>query len=228
MIKSLHHFEKVRIGVDEVGRGAIAGPLVVCALYHPDPRKLIRMGARDSKDTSRQQRRDFFTKLARNGKAVISIQVADPAWINLAGVNTSEAQKVVSSVYGLIYRLDVPMSKVTILGDGDKHYENFPLEIEAVFKAKADSVEPLVMAASMVAKFVHDDLLDVIASKYPDWGFESHRGYASPTHIEKLYDNGLLPVHRTRAASKSVFKYAIKRDLRPPSWLEKGSVTVNE
>lgn len=222
MIKLPHLSEKIKIGIDEVGRGAIAGPLVICALYHPDPRKLIRMGAKDSKDSSRSERKQFFTKLSRNGQAVISLQVADPAWINLAGVNTSEAQKVVSAVYNLTYRLNVPLSKITILGDGDKNYENFPQEIESVFKAKADSVEPLVMAASMVAKFAHDDFLDSISEKYPDWGFESHRGYASPYHIQMLYDYGLLPVHRTRAASKSVFKYAIKRSLRPPSWLEKG------
>jgi ribonuclease HII len=224
MIKLPHPSSKISIGIDEVGRGAIAGPLVVCALYHPDPRKLIPMGAKDSKDSTKEQRKNFFVKLTRNGQAVMAVQTAEVDWINQAGVNTSEAQKVVSCIYELVNRLEVPMTKVIVLGDGDKEYGNFPLDVEASFRAKADTVEPLVMAASMVAKFLHDDLLDQIALQYPDWKFESHRGYASPHHIQMLYDYGLLPVHRTRAASKSVFKYAIKRSLQPPSWLNKGSL----
>lgn len=219
--------EKIKIGVDEAGRGAISGPLVVCALHHPDPTKLLRMGARDSKTTDRDDRRAFMKKLQRDGQAVISVQVADSDWINAAGVNTAEAQKVMAAMTEIVSRLSIPLERALLLGDGDKNYPNLPRELENIFRPKADAIEPLIMAASMVAKFVHDDLVDKIAAEYPDWGFESHRGYASPFHIEQLYKNGLLPIHRVRAASKTVFKYAAKRSVTQPDWLQKQKVRPN-
>jgi ribonuclease HII len=213
--------EKTKIGVDEAGRGAIAGPLVVCAVYHPDPGKLLRMGARDSKTTDRDTRRSFFKKFQRDSRGVCAVAVADSDWINQAGVNTAEAQKVMASVTEISSMLEIPLEQIMLLGDGDKNYPNLPEVLENIFRPKADSIEPLIMAASMIAKFVHDDLADAIAAKYPGWGFESHRGYSSPFHVEMLYNQGLLPVHRTRAASKSVLNSVMKRSLKQPEWLQK-------
>lgn len=213
--------EKIKIGVDEAGRGAIAGPLVVCAVYHPDPGRLLRMGARDSKTTDREERRKFFQRFERDGQGVFSVQVADADWINAAGVNTAEAQKVLAAITEITNRLGISIEQTVLLGDGDKAYPNLPRELENHFKPKADSIEPLIMAASMIAKFTHDDLVDRIAELNADWGFETHRGYPSPQHIEMLYIHGLLPIHRVRAASKTVFKFTSKRSIPQPDWLKK-------
>ncbi len=173
-----------RVGIDEVGRGCWAGPLVAGAVILGQP----IAGLKDSKLLSKKQRE----RLA----AEIQIQALA---IGLGWVSADEIDQ-----YGLTTAVRLAMRRALeqvqvaydeIIIDGNLNFLSDNPKARAVIKA--DASVPAVSAASIVAKVARDKFMAEIVSQYADYGFDKHVGYGTALHLEKLKLHGVSALHRT-------------------------------
>lgn len=209
------------IGCDDAGRGGIAGPLVIATVFHPDPKYLQHIGATDSKNTDEAARALFLKKLVNDGRGRWGYAAAEADWINKLSLDSAEAQCVQRAFQDLALKLPgLSYPQLRLLVDGDKSFPNLPRELEVKYLPKGDAYVPVIAAASMVARALHDELMNKLAECYPGWGLERHKGYISDQHMEMLYKHGLQPFHRKRSAKTAICTYALKRRLLPPEWVK--------
>ena len=171
------------VGVDEVGRGAVAGPLTVAAVALPLHEKLL--GLDDSKRLSPQRREDLAGHIRRVASAVSIVHI--PAQeIDLMGMSLCLKAAVSRALLGIGRDPD------SVLLDGN------PLRVHPRERAivKGDSSQACIAAASIVAKVTRDSYMVELDKEYPGFGFAASKGYASPEHIEAIRIQGLTPVHR--------------------------------
>jgi ribonuclease HII len=171
-------------GVDEAGRGALAGPLVAAAVILPAEFDLD--GIRDSKQLSALQRARCYARIVRDGVAV-SVCRAMPSRIDRRGLHRSNIWLLRRAVLGLQLPPDY------VLTDG------FPvprLGVPSLSIKKGDAVTASVAAASIVAKVTRDRIMDRYHRRFPAYGFDHHRGYGTAEHLEVLSRIGPSPIHR--------------------------------
>lgn len=179
------------IGSDEVGWGAVAGPLyVVGAAVEKDWRF---PGLKDSKKyASKEERADFFESLvgALRGRWALAIYSADQ--IDQLGAQHCLVEAHTRVLQELIAK--TPKSVLDrVIVDGTLH---LPKVREAVALPKADANFPAVSAASVLAKVLRDDAMVALARSFPAYGFENNVGYGTPVHIRAIKKYGLCPAHR--------------------------------
>jgi ribonuclease HII len=170
-------------GADEAGRGAAAGPLVAAAVVLPDGFDLE--GIRDSKLLTRLQREAAFERIVDG--ASYAVAKAEPAVIDRRGLHRTN----LALLRRAVKRLDPEPDYV--LTDG------FPvpsLPWPSLGVKKGDAVTASVAAASIVAKVTRDRIMDRLHRRYPTFGFDHNRGYATPEHLEILDQEGPCAVHR--------------------------------
>ena len=163
-------------GIDEAGRGALAGPLLLasCKLFEDIP------GLRDSKALSEAKREELFQKIIQ--KSQYQILYFEAKEIDELGLSYCLRTGLLS-----IKR----MQKGSLLFDG-----NTDFKAGVATLIKADSKVPCVMAASIIAKVSRDKLMRAWEAKYPNYGFSSHKGYGSAAHKKALLSLGPCPLHR--------------------------------
>ncbi len=191
MSRDLARFERtlraqgfVRVaGVDEAGRGALAGPLVAAAVVLPGGFGLD--GIRDSKQLSPAQRRDAFARIA-SGAAVAVVQVT-PAAIDVRGLHRCNIALLRKAACELDPEPDY------VLSDGFAP-PRMPFPTLAI--KKGDTVSASVAAASIMAKVTRDRIMDRLHRRYPAFGFDHNRGYGTPGHLDALERLGPTDVHR--------------------------------
>jgi ribonuclease HII len=170
------------VGVDEVGRGAWAGPLLVCAVRLKAPIE----GLKDSKQLSYKKRVQLAVVIKNQadvGYGWISANEIDDIGLSAAlKLATTKALEDINYLVG-----------EELIIDGNV---NFVPDIQAKVLAKADNLIPAVSAASIVAKVTRDELMHDLAKKYPQYGFEKHVGYGTKTHRLAIKAYGLCPEHR--------------------------------
>jgi ribonuclease HII len=178
------------VGVDEVGRGCLAGPVVAAAVScdSDDLQRLAeRVVIRDSKKmTSSQRVRSAIEirKVAKVGLGVIEVPVINEVNILEATfLAMREAIKDLGSGEEGFY-----------LVDGNRPIKGLLYQQRTI--VKGDATEPLIACASIVAKVYRDDLMKRLALEYPDYGWEINMGYGTALHIEKIRQKGLTPEHR--------------------------------
>lgn len=184
------------IGVDEVGLGAWAGPLVVCAFAAPDEAWRVP-GLNDSKKLSKKAREAIAKPLMRdmvNRFVLVSIDAVD---IDDMGIGKALPLAMERAILRLIARVGVP-DRVIVDGE-DKGFAG------AEYYPKADGTYPCVMAASVVAKVYRDDRMADLATDYPLYDFEGHVGYGTPRHLAAMQAHGLTPYHRRSYAPMQPF-----------------------
>lgn len=174
------------IGVDEVGRGCLAGPLLVVAAKQIGP---LPKGLKDSKLLSRRQRQSIYQLLTAN------CQFGE-GWVKTSEIDKHGLAKALR--LGVTRSLRSLGAKVEeqIVIDGKMNYapEKF---IKAKCVVDADDLVPIVSAASIYAKVKRDAFMIELAKRYPAYGFENHVGYGTSAHIAALHSNGLIKfVHR--------------------------------
>lgn len=215
-------------GVDDAGRGSLAGPLVICALYHPDPDYVRAIGATDSKETSFEQRARFIYKLKRDGRGLLGFAAAEAELINTVGTLNTEHQVMRSAIDQLTCLLGIESERLHLKIDGSTRVKGLDPQLQVEYLPKGDSYEPLIAGASMVARSLLDTLLKKLDAQYPDWGFSRHHGYYTEEHIQMLLKHGPQPFHRLRAAKTAVLNHVLKHRLPQPAWLSQTGVPSGE
>ena len=178
----------VVIGIDEVGRGALAGPVASGAFFlTAELLEGMPKDLRDSKLVPEPKRASLAHEVANWGEARVGLSPAE--FIDKRGIMAALKTAVVQTLE------DIKYSNPVILLDGS-HNVLADLDIEVVMKTKADRDCGSVAAAAISAKVARDSLMVELAKIYPGYGFEENKGYASQKHIESIQSVGPSPEHR--------------------------------
>jgi len=194
------HAEGFRLvaGADEAGRGALAGPLVAAAVILPEPFDV--KGLADSKMLTPRQRDLWFDRI-RAEAVCISVSRAFPRRIDRRGLHVSNLALLRAAVKGLETCPDF------VLTDGF-HPAGIGLPVLSI--KKGDEVTASVAAASIIAKVTRDRIMDRYHRRYPQYGFDQHKGYGTAGHRAAIADLGPCPIHRL--SFKGMTMYARDRD----------------
>ncbi|MEM1397864.1 MAG: ribonuclease HII [Pseudomonadota bacterium] len=175
-------------GVDEAGRGPLAGPVVAAAIVLN--RERAPQGIRDSKllsETERERLFDEIVKTAHVGIASVPPSIIDD--LNIRGATLRAMSEAIAS-------LAIIPSAVLTDGRDQPTDRNtgLPFSGEAIIKGDQKSVS--VAAASIVAKVTRDRMMVQLAERLPEYGFEKHKGYPTAAHLRALAEHGPTPFHR--------------------------------
>jgi ribonuclease HII len=173
-------------GVDEVGRGALFGPVVAAAVILPRSlASLAKAGLTDSKQLAREDRERLDKKIRRMALAV-SIAAVDAETIDRVNIYQATRMAMLLAVQGLSVEPDHLLI--------DAMYIDHPCPQTKLFYG--DSLSLSIAAASVVAKVHRDGLLRQLDELYPQYGLASHKGYATPEHRKALREHGPCALHR--------------------------------
>lgn len=180
------------LGIDEVGRGPLAGPLVVGAVILPAEEKEWFKELKDSKKLTAKKRENL-------SEVIVAEAAAGLGWVSnveLDEVGISEALRLATRrAVKAVQSLHTPFSQIVI--DGKVNFlKGTPLEEYVSTLIKADDLVREVSAASIVAKVARDKYMCSVASKYPEYGFEKHVGYGTAAHRKAINEYGVCPEHR--------------------------------
>lgn len=171
-------------GVDEAGRGPLAGPVVACAVILPPG--LVIEGVNDSKKLSEKRRNELAARIKSEALAC-AFGIVDVAIIEEINILQASLSAMKIAVEGLN-----PAPQMALV-DGNK----LPaLSCKAVCVEKGDSASHLIAAASILAKVERDAIMQELHEKYPVYGFDKHKGYGTKAHRDAILEHGLCPQHR--------------------------------
>ncbi len=178
-------------GIDEAGRGACAGPLVVAAVVL-DPRKLSGLsGVADSKTLTAAAREEAYTEVMRTALSWHRV-IIPAAEIDACGLHVCNIAGMRRALAGLSVRPGY------VLTDG---FAVRGLGVPALAMWKGDEVAACVAAASIVAKVTRDAIMTGLSEQYPAYGFARHKGYSTRSHMRALAQHGPCPEHRASFAN---------------------------
>ncbi|WP_283678755.1 ribonuclease HII [Lentilactobacillus sp. Marseille-Q4993] len=177
-------------GVDEVGRGPLAGPVVSCAVILPSDFDLIDVN--DSKQVSHKKRLELAPRI-KNEAISVSFGVVDNNIIDKVNIYQATRIAMKQAVEGLSVTPD------EIIVDA----MNIDTSIPQIDMVKADAKSISVSAASICAKVYRDELMAEYAKMYPGYGFEQNAGYGTKAHLDGLKTVGVCPIHRKTFAPVS-------------------------
>lgn len=191
---------RLTAGVDEAGRGPLAGPVVVAAvildpLHTPD-------GLNDSKRLSEKQREGLFPQIQEQALAwsVVEVGVDEIDELNILQATLLGMQRAVGSL---------SPAPLLALIDGNRAPA---LQCEVRTIVQGDRLEPAISAASILAKVTRDRLMEDFHRRFPCYGFDRHKGYPTAEHLRLLVENGPCAIHRKSFAP---VRHALQRELLP-------------
>lgn len=170
-------------GIDEVGRGPLAGPVVAAAVILKD--ECYIPGLTDSKKLSAIMRDKYYELITENAQA-IGIGIVAPKVID--EINIYEATKL--AMKDAIEKLTIQPNYLLL----DAMKLDLPISQESIIKGDAKSVS--IAASSVIAKVTRDQIMLDIANQYPEYGFDQHMGYGTKLHLEALKTHGVTEHHR--------------------------------
>lgn len=172
-------------GIDEAGRGPLAGPVVTAAVVLPEGYELA--GLTDSKQLTAKKREKLFEQLMADERVQKSIAAATAAEIDELNILRATHHAMARAAQGL------PLSADFALIDG-LPVPNFPLPSRSIVKGDSRSLS--IAAASILAKVTRDRLMVELDAQYPAYGFAKHAGYGTAAHLTALREHGPCPEHR--------------------------------
>lgn len=175
---------EVVAGVDEAGRGPLAGPVSVAAVILPHDLYLPKIN--DSKKLSAKVRDELYDEIMAKAVAVKTALI-DAKTIDRVNIYQATINGMYESIFGLA------KEPQAVLIDAVK-LDNLPMVSESIIKGDAKSAS--IAAASIIAKVNRDRLMDEYDKEYPQYGFAQHKGYGTAQHIEALQKYGPCPLHR--------------------------------
>lgn len=188
----LEHEERLRAagvsliaGIDEAGRGPLAGPVVAAAVVLPA--SFAHRKLHDSKQLAPALREEIFAELTADPRMCWSWAAAEPAEIDRINILRATHEAMRRALAGLAQRAD------HALIDG-LPVRPFPIAHTAL--VRGDGISLSIAAASVLAKVTRDRLMDAADAEFPNYGFARHRGYATREHLAMLQRHGPCPLHR--------------------------------
>jgi len=192
-------------GVDEVGKGSWAGPLVVCAAVVRTDVAVDDLVARDSKALSEKRREAIFDTVATQC-AHWALGIVTAGECDRLGMSNAQRLATKRAVMGLGVGVDA------VVADGKWDFVS-PLVPRVVMRVKADSISASVAAASVLAKVSRDRMMRELSIEHQHWNFEGNKGYPCPKHREGLHAHGASPIHRVSWAFMGNLGLAPSADL---------------
>ena len=173
------------VGVDEVGRGPLAGPVVCCAVIMPLGEEDIIVGVDDSKKVSAKKREALAEEIQRRAISCVVKEIS-PQEIDEINILNAVKKCMKQCVAALSPRPDVLLVDAV----------NCEFGVPSKPLIKGDAKSYVIGAASIVAKVYRDKLMDEYAALYPAYGFERNKGYGTKEHIQAIREVGPCPLHR--------------------------------
>ncbi len=179
-------------GVDEVGRGPLAGPVVCAAVIMPlDSEKLV-VGVDDSKKLSEKKREQLAEEIKKCALAYTIVEIDEKT---IDEINILEATKL-----GMKKAIeDLALTPDVVLTDGNMTIDISHKQHSVIH---GDALSYSIGAASIIAKVYRDNLMDEYAKTYPQYAFEKNKGYGTAAHIQGIKEYGLCPIHRRTFTKK--------------------------
>jgi len=200
--------DEVVAGVDEAGRGPLAGPVVVAAvILHPRRRP---RGLADSKVLSEAQRETLAPRIRASALAwaVVAVDIDEIERLNILGATLIGMTRALTAL---------AIAPTLALIDGNRLPKTLPCTARAIIDG--DASEPAISAASILAKTTRDQIMRELCPRHPGYGFSQHKGYATPEHLDALERLGPCPLHRVGFAP-------VRRLLAPELFPSSGSLAT--
>jgi ribonuclease HII len=177
-------------GIDEAGRGPLAGPVVAAAIVFPrwfSPDGSVLEKVNDSKRLTATER-EMLAPAIRNAAAFWAVAIVEPETIDRINILQATMLAMNQAVASL------PMIPELLLVDGNRFRSDLPIPYKTI--VKGDAMVFSIAAASVLAKTHRDKLMVAYAGEYPQYGFERHVGYGTKMHVEAIRKHGRCPIHR--------------------------------
>lgn len=171
-------------GVDEVGRGALAGPILAAAVIL-DRKKIVIEGLKDSKKLTPANRKKIFRKIL-NSCLSWSVAKVSPQQIDEISLKNANILVIKNAIIGLKIKPDIVITD----------FISFDLDIPVIPLVNGDEICASVAAASVIAKVIRDKIMLKLSRCYPHYGFEINKGYGTRDHLKSLREHGPCVVHR--------------------------------
>jgi len=181
------------VGIDEAGRGPLAGPMAVGIVVIKKGISIDFSGIRDSKKLSEKKRDEWFKKMVQLKKEGIidyTVVLTSPVNIDIKGLSFALSNSIENGLKDLC----IEPENAHIFLDGGLHAPQEYIHQEIIIKG--DEKVPVISLASIVAKVTRDKYMIKISKKYPQYGFEIHKGYGTLFHRVSIKKYGISPVHR--------------------------------
>lgn len=189
-LKTLMEYEELyrdRIhiaGIDEAGRGPLAGPVVAAAVVLPKDAVILYLN--DSKKVSEKKRESLYEEIIEKAVAV-GVGIVPPSVIDEINILQATYLAMKKAIEELEIKPDILLNDAVTIPD---------ILIEQVPIIKGDAKSVSIAAASIIAKVTRDRMMRGYDQLYPDYGFASHKGYGTKVHIEAIKAHGICPIHR--------------------------------
>ncbi|ONI45768.1 ribonuclease HII [Candidatus Epulonipiscioides gigas] len=176
------------VGVDEAGRGSLAGDVVAAAVILPTDCSII--GLNDSKKLSEKKRETLYEQILEQA---LSIGIGKVSAKNIDKINILQATLLAmrKAVYNIHIPFELPIGLVIV--DGDK---SIPINLPQQTIVKGDAKSASIAAASIIAKVTRDRSMRKLDELHPEYGFAKHKGYATKEHYEAIKKFGIIDAHR--------------------------------
>ena len=185
MLKQFYHLQSIEAGLDEVGRGCLAGPVVAAAVILP--KDYTNPLLNDSKQLSRLERERLRVDIEREA---LSWEIAEASTEEIDRLNIAKASFL--AMHRAVEQLTIQPEHLLV--DGNR-FVPYPM-IPHTCIVKGDSLYASIAAASILAKTYRDELMEQLARDYPMYGWEQNVGYPTPKHRRALLEYGTTPWHR--------------------------------
>ena len=171
-------------GIDEAGRGPLAGPVVAAAVILPKDARILYVN--DSKQLSEKKREELYDVIMKEAVSV-GVGIASPARIDEINILQADYEAMREAVSKLNPAPDILLNDAVIIPQ---------LEMKQISIIKGDAKSLSIASASIIAKVTRDRMMYEYDKLYPEYGFASNKGYGSQAHIEALKQYGPCPIHR--------------------------------
>jgi ribonuclease HII len=172
-------------GIDEAGRGPLAGPVVVASVIMPRDSKIA--GVNDSKKVSEKKREELYDKILEEAISY-GVGIIDEKEIDRINILEATKKGLTNSLKELTTKPDL------IIVDALKGIDTLGIPYNSIIKG--DALCYSISAASIIAKVTRDRIMRQWDEIYPQYGFEKHKGYGTKAHIDAIKEYGLCPIHR--------------------------------
>ena len=195
-LKQMHEFEEKYdeysciCGMDEAGRGPLAGPVVAASVILPKDAEILFLN--DSKKVTKKRRLELFEEIYE--KAVdIGVGIIDEKRIDAVNILNATYEAMQNAVEKMLTKPDILLVDAVRVPD---------IGIKQISIIKGDARSVSIAAASIIAKVTRDRLMIEYDNQYPEYGFAKHKGYGTTEHIAAIHKHGAYPIHRKSFVGK--------------------------